>query len=239
MIKLKIIENVYGNFLRASFAVINPFKKAVIQTQCKVHLFINMHALEILKKDGYIIEGHFFSNNIMKMNEGAVWADQDFKSSQHFYDPYTKKGLYGRKNAYQLGEEYYIKAIKFWKKGELDIALFYFGAAVHIVQDMTIPQHANVRLLDNHRQYETFVKRTYKYAHDFKVNQGVIVLDSIGEYIVHNTKIAKKIYKKFKRIKKDEERYYRVTKCSLPLAERTTAGCMIMFYNDIFEKRLH
>ena len=34
----------------------------------------------------------------------------------------------------------------------------------------------------------------------------------------------------------DEERYYRVTKCSLPLAERTTAGCMLMFYKDILSK---
>lgn len=239
VIKLNIVENAYGNFLRVSFAVLNPFKKAIIKTQCKVHKFINIHALEILKKDGYMVEYQFFSNNIIKINEGAVWADQDFKSSQHFYDPYTKKGLYGRKNACHLGKEYYQKSIKLWKKGAFDAALFYFGAAVHIIQDMTIPQHANVRLLDNHRQYETFVKRTYKYVQDFKVNQGAILLNSMEEYIVFNTKIAKKIYKKFKGIKEDEERYYRVTKCSLPLAERTTAGCMRLFYKDIFEKTLH
>lgn len=231
-----ILESTYGNVLQLAFAVLNPFKKAVIKTQCKVHQYLNVQALEVLKNDEYGEAYNFFRNYLMTINDGAVWADQDFKSSSHFYNPHTKKGLYGRGNAMDLGREYYERALILWGIGEFDKAMFYFGAALHIIQDMTIPQHANIRLLDNHRQYETFVKRTYRYVRDFKAEKGAILLDSIHEYIRFNARVAMKVYKKFQVIHENEQRYYRTTKCILPLAERTTAGCMVMFYKDIFSK---
>lgn len=175
----------------------------------------------------------FFKSYIQDINEGAVWADQDFKSSNHFYNPYKKRGLYGRKNAMDLGVDYYSKATELWTKGEFNKSLFYLGAALHIIQDMTIPQHANIRLLDNHHQYEVYVNRTYDYINAFQVNKGACLLDSIEDYIRFNARTAIKIYKKFKLISNDEERFYQVAKCGLPLAKRTTAGAMIMFHNDI------
>lgn len=232
---MKLLENAYGNFLQASFFILNPFKKALIKTQCKVHKFINVQALEIIKNDQYEREYNFFRNYIMAINDGTVWADQDFKSSQHFYNPHSSKGLYGRNNAMDLAQSYYEKSKKLWEIGEFDQSLFYFGGTIHLVQDMTIPQHANIRLLDNHRQYENFIKRTYRYVNDFKVIQGSVLLDSIEEYIKFNARTAMKIYDHFKCIGEDDQRYYRITKCSLPLAERTTAGCMILFYKEIFK----
>lgn len=230
---MKILENTYGNFLQAAFIVLNPFKKAVIKTQCKVHKYINVQALEVLKNDGYKQEYNFFSSHIMPINDGAYWADQDFKSSGHFYNPHTKKGLYGRGNAADSAKEYYEKALTLWSIGEFDKAMFYFGAATHLVQDMTIPQHANIRLMDNHKQYETFVRRTYRYVKEFRAEKGSILFDTINEYIRFNARVAMKVHKKFKVIRENEQRYYRTTRCVLPLAERTTAGCMVMFYKDI------
>lgn len=136
----------------------------------------------------------------------------------------------------ELGIDYYAKAIQFWRAGEFNESMFYLGAALHIIQDMTIPQHANIRLLDNHRQYETFVKRTYQYIDDFKVEKGAYLMESVENYIRFNARIALKIHKRFKSILDEEQRYYRVTKCALPLAKKTTAGGMMMFYNDIFRK---
>jgi phospholipase C len=178
-------------------------------------------------------EYNFFNYYISDINKGAVWADQDFKSTNHFYNPYKKKGLYGRKNAMDLGVDYYLKAINLWEGSKFNKSMFYLGAALHITQDMTIPQHANIRLLDNHRQYENYVKYTFKKLDDFNVEKGAYLLDSIENYIKFNARVALKIYKKFKSIQNDEERFFRVTKCSLPLAKRTTAGAMIMFYKDI------
>ncbi|HYE69663.1 MAG TPA: hypothetical protein VEA58_13685, partial [Anaerovoracaceae bacterium] len=52
------------------------------------------HALSILLNDKYLEEYAFFARYIDEINKGAVWADQDFKSSNHFYNPYKKKMAY-------------------------------------------------------------------------------------------------------------------------------------------------
>lgn len=230
MTKIYLIETTYDYILKMIFGIANPIKKTIIKTQCKVHKFINFNALEILKNDKYFTEYNFFNNYILDINKGTVWADQDFKSSNHFYNPYKKRGLFGRKSALDLGIDYYSQALRLWESGEFNKSLFYLGTVLHIIQDMTIPQHANIRLLDNHRQYESYVKCIYEYFNDYEVDKGTYLLDSIEEYIKFNARVAIKIYNKFKTISDDENRFYRITKCALPLAKRTTAGAMVMFY---------
>lgn len=235
---MNIIEKLYSHILKYSFQIINPFKKAMIETQCEIHKLINIQAIEILYNDNYNKASEFFNQHISYINLGAYWADQDFKSSSHLYNPITKKGLFGRKNAMDLALCYYDRAVKLWLNGKGNESMFFLGSTLHIIQDMTIPQHANVKLLDNHRQYETFVKRTYQHINEFRVKKGTYKLDYVSEYIRFNTRVALKIYKRFKSIKEKEVRYYRTAACTLPLAQRTTAGCMLLFYNDfvIIEK---
>ena len=52
-----------------------------------------MHALTILKNDLFYDQYVFFRDHLSDLNRGTVWADQDFKSSNHFYNPYKKKRL--------------------------------------------------------------------------------------------------------------------------------------------------
>jgi len=87
-------ENAYHRFLKTAFWILNPFKKIIIKTECEVHTHINRHALTILKNDRYLAAYDFFSMGIEEIDKGAVWADQDFKSSNHFYHPYKKKEVY-------------------------------------------------------------------------------------------------------------------------------------------------
>lgn len=228
-------ETTYDKLIEKIFNTASPIKKLIIKTKCEVHKSINNNALEILKNDKYLKEYYFFSKYIEDINEGAVWADQDFKSANHFYNPYKKKGLYGRKSAMDLGVDYYNQAIKLWNSRDFNESLFYLGAALHIIQDMTIPQHANIRLLDSHRQYETYIKNTYKYIEDFQAEKGTHILNSIEDYIRFNARVAIRIYKKFKSISNERERFYKIAKCGLPLAKKTTAGAMVTFYNEIFK----
>ena len=94
VINIKTLETTYDYLLKTIFIAVNPIKKKVIRTECKVHKYINLYALNILKNDNYSSEYNFFSSYILDINEGAVWADQDFKSSNHFYHPYKKKMVY-------------------------------------------------------------------------------------------------------------------------------------------------
>ncbi len=232
-------ETTYDSFLKTIFSAANPIKKVIIHTHCKVHMFINAHAIIILKNDKHLAQYNFFNSYLDDINEGAVWADQDFKSSNHFYNPYKNRGMFGRKSAMDLGIEYYSNAISLWNKGEFKESMFYLGASLHIVQDMTVPQHANIRLLNDHRQYENFIKKVYSYIKEYNVDNGAYLLDSIEDYIEFNARVAIKIYRKFKSIKDDDTRFYRVSRCGISLAERTTAGTMLMFYNDVFVKNLN
>jgi phospholipase C len=85
------LESVIHKFLKTIFWILNPFKKLIITTECQVHKHINMHALIILKNDQFLEPYYFYRDYLEEINKGAVWADQDFKSSNHFYNPYKKK----------------------------------------------------------------------------------------------------------------------------------------------------
>jgi phospholipase C len=233
MYKQGAIEKTYGKLFRYATIAINPFKKVVIQTECQIHKFINFKSLDILKNDNFEEANTFFSDFIVQLNEGAVWADQDFKSSGHFYSPIKNKGLFGNKDALSLATEYYSYALEFWKSEDTDLAMFYLGATIHLVQDMTVPQHANIKLLDEHRQFENFIKKIYLFTPEFVVSSGGYYVESIEEAIRFNARNAMKVYSKLKDIADDNLRYYTISKFMIPLAIRTSAGCLMRFYKDI------
>lgn len=68
---------------------------------------------------------------------------------------------------------------------------------------------------------------------EFKIEKGAYKLDSIEDYIRFNSRVAIRIYKHFENIKNNKERFYKIARCGLPLAQRTTAGAMILFYENI------
>ena len=77
----KKIEKVYANALSKTFKVVNPIKKSIITTNCEVHLYIQQNALDILKNEGYDVQYELFKLYLPQINQGLVWADQDFISS--------------------------------------------------------------------------------------------------------------------------------------------------------------
>jgi len=230
---MSFVEAYYGNALRLFLRIINPFKKMVKKTEARVHQYINIKALRILKEHGFYKEYKLYYKFISELNKGVVWADQDFKSINHFYSPIKKKGLYGHSNALNLTHKYYTKAIDHWYKKDVKCAMFYLGACVHVIQDLTIPQHVNIRLLDNHHQYESFVKTTYNLVKEFSTLETPLQFDTIEEYARFNAETAIRTYNKYKHIEDDEERFYKTTLFALPLAQRTTAGCLIMFFKNV------
>ena len=88
---MSTLEITYHYFLQSLFGIVNPFKETLIKTKCEVHEFINLQALKIVSNDGYTVAHRLFSDFILDLNKGSVWADQDFKSSNHFYNPYKKQ----------------------------------------------------------------------------------------------------------------------------------------------------
>ena len=166
------------------------------------------------------------------INAGAVWADQDLKSSNHFYNPDTNKGLYGNSNAKKECISYYKRAIMEYFHGNIKSSMFYLGAACHLIQDLTVPQHANIRLLNNHRSYEKWVINTHRHHDVFKVEKGGIYSNFLKYYIDSNSRKAIATYEKYSYIKNRYKRYFKITSIILTIAQKTTAGLMLKFYKD-------
>ena len=230
----KKIENVCSTAIYGTLKVVNPIKKTIIKTDCEVHIFIQQTAVEILKNKGYEREYKLFSEYLPHINKGLVWADQDFKSYNHFYNPQEKKGKYAsNENALIVAKNYYNKALKYFANKDYEQCMFYFGAACHIIQDLTIPQHAKGKLFDNHRQFEVYVKSNYKKIKRFKSQETPIVLGCIEEYADYNSTNAIKLDYMYRNIDDLNTKFYLTAVKSITLAQRTTAGCMIMFYESL------
>lgn len=230
---MQVIEKTYSYLYKNLVRAVNPVKKKIIKTECNVHQFINNQSIIILKSDGHLEASNLMATYIKDINAGVVWADQDFKSSSHFYNPETDSGLYGNSNAKKECIKYYTRALNEYSKGDIKNAMFYFGAACHLIQDLTVPQHANVNLLNNHRSYESWVIKVYKHHHEFKVYKEGIYSDSLRYYIDFNSKKAIDTYKKYLIVKNEHMRFYKTTSIVLTTAQRTTAGLMFKFFYDL------
>ncbi|MGL6107912.1 zinc dependent phospholipase C family protein [Romboutsia sp.] len=230
----KKLESACSTALSGTFKVVSPIKKTIIKTDCEVHLFIQQNSLEILKNNGYEREYKLFKEYSSQINKGLVWADQDFKSYHHFYNAKEQKGKYASKtNALMVAKIYYNKALKYYVMDNYEKCMFFFGAACHIIQDLTIPQHAKGKLFDNHRQFEVYVKSNYKKIKRFKSHESPIIFNSIEDYADHNSMNALKLDYMYRNIEDLTSKFYLTAIKSITLAQRSTAGCMIMFFEDL------
>lgn len=233
------VERYYSHLVKNIFRITNPIKKQIVKTECKVHKFINIEALEILKADGYVNEHAYMKKYIRELNAGVVWADQDYKSINHFYNPVRNKGLYGFSNAQMECFNYYTKALIKYFEGDEKTAMFYLGAACHLIQDVTIPQHVNIKLLKQHRKYEQWLIEVFEKHNEFKAKNGGIYLNSIKEYMLYNSRVALDAYNQFIHEENQEKKFYETTLIILLTAERTTSGLILNYLNDIEKMKAH
>lgn len=227
------IEKSYGKVFKVALKAVNPIKKRVIKTECRVHKFINSQSIIILKNDENLDAWVFFNKHIEDLNSGVIWADQDLKSRNHFYNPASERGLYGSSNALKECMAYYIAALTWCSKKDIRKALFFLGASCHLIQDITVPQHVNIKLLKQHRKYEQWVIRTYEIYDRFKCYNMGIYLDTVQEYIDENARVAMNAYNNSKNIRNLEEKFFDITTVILCQAQRSTAGLLNLFYEDM------
>lgn len=227
------IETTYGRTLQGLMFAVNPVKKAVLKTHCTVHKYINMRAIDILKNDNYMEQYKFFREYIKPLNLGVTWADQDLKSSNHFYHAEKSKGLYGFSDALSECKKYYSKAKNLLRNGELEKAVFYFGAACHLVQDVTVPHHVSNKLLKSHRKFELWIIARLMSDYSFEAEAGLKRYGSIDEYIVSNANMANRALDKYEAIYNLEERYGKMASEIIKEAQRTTAGFMLDFFDEV------
>lgn len=229
----KKIEAGYGKAVTGVLYMVNPVKKMMMKTNCTVHKFITMQAVAILKNDGYKEESDFFRTYISSINKGVQWADQDFKSTNHFYHHEKGVGLYGRSDLLTETVKNYNKALKHYEADEIQKAMFDLGAALHLIQDATVPHHVNNKLLKSHRAFELWIVARLMSDFSFATYSGTKKYDRIQEYVEKNAILANQVYRKNMDVASKEQRYENIAVEILHEAQRTTAGMMLTFYEDV------
>ncbi|MPN16767.1 hypothetical protein SDC9_164113 [bioreactor metagenome] len=116
------------------------------------------------------------------------------------------------------------------------MAMTYLGAAVHLIQDSTVPQHGDIYLLKSHRRFEQWIKAVHDSFENYAASQGGIYLENPYDYIERNAKDAIAIYRRYSLIACRRDRFYRIAGQIFPMAQRTTAGCFLNFYKEVGEK---
>ena len=223
-------EKRYGIALRGIFNTLNPIKNRLKRTECIVHKYIINNSLNSLKDNGYVGAYDFYFEYRDELLNGAVWVDLDYKSINHFFHYRDHKGIYGFSNAYEECMKYYDIVQKNFAMKNFSVAAFYLGACLHLVQDVTVPQHVNNKLLKKHRYFEGWIIRKVKKGYDFKTNK-IERHMTISDYFISNSNYANKVNMYYKHLD-EEKRFQKISKNIISKAQSTTCGFLIDIYNQ-------
>ena len=226
------IEKTYHKTMEGAIKVVNPIKKRVKKTECVVHKFINIEALKLLDSTNYSEEFYFYKSYIKDLNMGVKWADADLKSTNHFYHHEKGRGLYGFSNAKEECIKYYNEAISLYKQNEVNNAMFFLGAACHLVQDSTVPAHA-MKNLKKHKPLEKYIVNKVLSGYSISIEGDLIRYPHIQDYIINNSKEAVEINRKFEGLGTKKDRFENVSKAIVEKAIRTTAGMLCDFFYEV------
>jgi len=195
------------------------------------HAFCNYQAIKILYNDNYTKEANLFTFFSEELQAGNNWADKGFKSFYHFYNTETGSGKWRWPNATITCELYFTKAFELWEKGKYNRAMFYLGAATHLVQDMCVPHHARCVLMDGHNIFEAWAKehRENYCAH----NDGMYLKTKSTVEWVHSNASFSLNYFPYVQSSSSEADYHQATSVLLPRAQRSTSGFWLWFYKLI------
>lgn len=197
------------------------------------HLLCNLQAIEILRNDNHYKAANLFNHFLDHLEDGVIWADKGFKSMSHHYHPETTSGKWRWFNARYVFEEYLNQAIQLWKKKSHERAMFYLGAATHLLQDMCVPHHSRCVILDGHQEYELWAE---SHRNNYRVyDKGLYLkVDSPKDWLHHNALTS---FNFFHLVRSGclEDSYHQATNSLLPLAQRSTGGFWLYFYQMVNE----
>ncbi|SHJ48556.1 phospholipase C [Propionispora hippei DSM 15287] len=194
------------------------------------HEFCNRQAVATLKKDGLMGSAVFFESYLAELNAGVYWADGGWKNAGHYFDPVSGRGLWHFSNALAELQSYYNRGLQHFEFGEIAKAVFFLGAAAHLLQDVCVPHHARAKLFCGHREYERWAEQHH---HEFAVEgQGVYDSEHPCRLALHNALVAADLLEWVNETASITD-FRSATRVLLPLAQRTTAGLLQRFSEQV------
>ncbi|HBS58698.1 MAG TPA: phospholipase [Firmicutes bacterium] len=218
--------------LNLVLTAISPLQTLVDQPGV-THEFCNRQAMLILRNDGFTPYADFFLQHTKELNLGVSWADKGWKNVHHYFDPCSGKGLWTSAGAIESFKIYYQMASAAATQSDLNKAVFFLGAAAHLVQDLCVPHHARAKLFCGHQHYEHWVQQHFaKYAVGAQgaYNEG----QTPDSLILHNAHTAAD-FLDWATNEAGEAKFGKVTEHLLALAQRSTAGLFRQFACEVLK----
>lgn len=183
-----------------------------------------------MHNDGHRQAAQFFELFSEQLDRGVVWVDNGFRSTCHLYDPDTRSGMWRWPSAAEKCSEFHNKALDLWQKKKHFRAMFYLGAALHLIQDVCVPHHASCKLFSGHAEFEEWAgNRKENYCVE---RHGIYeVSETPEQWIIENARLAKNHYQLVNQGLCAD--YHKATRILLPRAQQTTAGFLLNFYKQI------
>lgn len=197
------------------------------------HTFCNRQAINILARDGYSRCAEYLAGFSTELNAGVLWADKGWKNVNHYFQPDSCMGLWKFSTAVDEFGQYYSQSVRYMRYQEMNKAIFFLGAAAHLVQDLCVPHHARGQVFNGHKQYEEWAEKNYA---AYAVQTDGIYRDGLPTkaIMLTNANTSAELFSWVKN-EGDEALYRKATDILLPLAQRTTAGLFLRFYKNMCE----
>ncbi|MDU4961234.1 MAG: zinc dependent phospholipase C family protein [Sporomusaceae bacterium] len=200
---------------------------------CVTHVFCNRQAITILSADGFYDSAAFYLRYLEALNAGVAWADQGWKNVNHYFSPDSRQGLWYFSTAVAEFNRYFNHSIRCMRRADPAGACFLLGAAAHLLQDLCVPHHARGKVFCGHKQYEDWAGRHYS---RFAAGSGGIYRPGRAEsLLLANAAVSADLFSQVAS-EHDEASYQAATAILLPLAQRTTAGLLLRFYQQMCQR---
>jgi len=207
-------------------SAISPFQK-LFDPPGITHEFCNQQAIKILHNDGFTLYAQFLTTYMTELNAGVYWADNGWRNVSHYFEPTSGKGLWQFATAMETFQLYYQQGISNLHGNNYGRAVFFLGAAAHLMQDLCVPHHARGKLFSGHKEYESWVQHCYvQYAVD---SNNIMSEDSnLATQLLGNAVVAADLFG-WVDLDQGATNYHEATAILLPQAQRSTAGLFLKF----------
>jgi phospholipase C len=195
------------------------------------HQFLNSQAVEILRNDGYEGYANILEYYKKDLNHGVNWADLGWKNINHYFDPVCGKGILKFANAIDEVVLYFNRAVRCWRDKQYGRAMFYLGTAVHIVQDMCVPQHATNSMSPGHKRFENWFKNNFG-AYGVISGGRYGRCDSPAGFAYANAIVASR-FKDDVKLSSKSSSYHEISKIIAPMAQYSTAEFFYFFFAHV------
>ena len=219
---------------RAILLAASPIQ-ALVERPGLTHSFCNRQAIRILLSDGRERAAQLAAQHLENLEAGSIWVDRGWRSSGHFYDPDSGRGLWRWPSALDFCRVYYGRAVANWKKGAAARAFFYLGAATHLVQDLCVPHHSAGKLFDGHQEFEDLARERALW-HPCRSGGLYDLASEPGSWVAANANFSQGFLPLARAGAPDADKEEAISNL-LPRAQRSTAGFLAFFAEEVADVR--